>query len=408
RRSSPADMAFQQKPLSQVLPPLILGTATFNYQYNSDPSQIPCTDIVRRALEHGIVAFDTSPYYGPSEVLLGNALRTLTPPPTRDGYFLITKAGRIANNEFDYSPAWIRYSVCRSLERLNTPYLDLVYAHDVEFVSPAEVLEAVKEMRRMRDQGLIRYVGISGYPIEVLISLAEMVLEQTGEPLDAVMSYSHFCIQNSQLGREDILERLRRAGVECVLNASMLGMGLITTRGADNGPMGSWHPAPPRLREACHDLAEIARRSGDHLENIAIRWALENWARVGAPFGSVAHPQGLLSNARVGETGLPNRIGVSVMGVSTVEELEETWALWKSVLGLASRSDDNEARTRDRIERIVTEQMWPQLGAWKDYAWESGGERFTNLRQVKGVIPVDAIAQRWGLIPKQFLDNAKI
>ncbi|KAG6011881.1 hypothetical protein E4U54_007856 [Claviceps lovelessii] len=400
------------KPLSQVLPPLILGSATFNYQYN-DLAHLPCTDIIRRALELDIVAFDTSPYYGPSEILIGEALRKMTPPPARDGYFLCTKAGRITSNEFDYSPAWIRYSVCRSLERLSTPYLDLVYTHDVEFVSPAEVLEAVKELRRMRDQGLIRYVGISGYPIEVLLSLAEMILEQTGEPLDAVMSYSHFCIQNSQLGHADVLQRLRNAGVECVLNGSMLGMGLITTRGADNGPMASWHPAPPLLRETCHSLAEIARRSGERLEEVAIRWALENWIRVGAPFGSVAVPRSLGASARGKAAGAPPaRFGVSVMGVSNVDELEETWALWKSVAELANDAGDNAdnhaAGRRDRIERLVRQQMWPHLGPWKDYEWESGGPSFVNQRRTKGLVPVDAIADRYGLITNQFLDSAKM
>lgn len=398
----------QRKPLSHVLPPLILGTATFNAQYNDDPTRMPYTDIVRRALEHNIAAFDTSPYYGPSEVLLGDALRALTPPPSRDGYFLITKAGRIAGDEFDYSPAWIRYSVCRSLERLNSPYLDLVYTHDVEFVSPAEVLEAVKELRSLRDQGLIRYVGISGYPVEVLVSLAEMILEQTGEPLDAVMSYSHFCLQNGQLGNEDVLGRFRNAGVECVLNASMLGMGLITTRGVDRGPMASWHPAPPPLREACNNLAKIANKFDEHLEEVAIRWSLENWARTGASFGSTAYPPSIASEANVDEAGLPTRIGVSVMGVSQVAELDETWELWKSVVGLASGGDENAAQRRDKIARIVRDEMWPSLGSWKDYSWESGGESFTNMRQTKGVIPIDAIAQRWGLIPKKGLDNAKI
>jgi aryl-alcohol dehydrogenase-like predicted oxidoreductase len=390
------------------MPPLILGTATFNYQYNDDPARMPYTDIIRRALQHHITAFDTSPYYGPSEVLLGDALRTLTPPPSRDGYFLITKAGRIAGDEFDYSPAWIRYSVCRSLERLNTQYLDLVYAHDVEFVSPTEVLEAVKELRRLRDQGLVRYVGISGYPVEVLASLSEMILEQTGEPLDAVMSYSNFCIQSSRLGRSDMLDRFQKAGVECLPNASMLGMGLITTRGADNSPMASWHPAPPELRDACNSLALIASRCGEHLEEVAIRWALENWAHAGSRFGSVAYPQQLLSEVRMDEGGSPARIGISVMGVSNVDELEETWALWKSVAGLANHVDERAAKRKERINRIVTEQMWPKLGAWKDYSWQSGGEPYTNVRQAKGVVPIDAVSQRWGLIPKKYIDNAKI
>ncbi|KAG5950447.1 hypothetical protein E4U53_005043 [Claviceps sorghi] len=398
------------RPLSQVLPPLILGTGTFNYQFN-DPSRMPHVAIVRRALDRDVLAFDTSPYYGPSEVLLGEALRALTPPPARDGYFLITKAGRIAADEFDYSPAWIRYSVCRSLERLGTPYLDLVYAHDVEFVPPAQAVEAVGELRRMRDEGLVRYVGISGYPVEVLVSLAERVLEQTGEPLDAVMSYAHFCIQNDGLGRADVLRRLREAGVECVPNASMLGMGLLTTRGADDGPVSSWHPAPPQLREACRGLAEIATRSGARLEEVALRWALGNWARVGAPLGSSALPQSLRAGPgpRGGGAGAsPARMGVSVMGVSSVDELEQTWALWKGVVELANDAGDKAADGRDRTERLVREQMWPRLGPWKDYAWESGGPAFVNRRQTRGVVPADAIARRHGLSSTQLLDGAKM
>ncbi|KAF5024358.1 hypothetical protein F66182_3545 [Fusarium sp. NRRL 66182] len=380
-------MAVVRKPLCEVLPPLILGTATFNHQYHPDPAHMPYTDIVGRALAHNILGFDTSPYYGPSEILLGDALRRLTPPPPREGYFLVTKAGRIRGDEFDYSPAWVRYSVCRSLERLGTPYLDLVYMHDVEFVSAEEVLAAVTELRRLRDQGLIRYVGISGYPVDALASLASMILRETGEPLDAVLSYSHFCVQNGQLGNKALLSRFRDAGVGCLLNASMLGMGLLTTRGVDNSPMRSWHPAPEELRDLCATLSDIAQQEGEHLERVSIHWALDNWARAGAEFGTEVNPA---------DSG---RLGVSVMGVSSVEELEETWALWTSVVGLAG--DQGAARRKAKVERIVRERMWPALGKWKDYAWESGGPGFVNTRNVMdmGVVPRDETAERWQLIP---------
>lgn len=393
-------MRASQQPLSNVLPPLILGTATFNAQYNHDPTRLPYVDIVGRALEHGINAFDTSPYYGPSETLLGEALQKVTPPPAREAIFLVTKAGRIANDDFDYSPAWIRYSVCRSLERLGTQYLDLVYTHDCEFVSPAEVLEAIKELRRLRDQGLVRYVGISGYPVDVLASLAEMIYRETGEPLDAVLSYGNFSVQNTRLGRPENLQRFRAAGVECVLNASMLGMGLITTRGADNAPMASWHPAPPALRKACNDLALVAQSSGERLEEVAIRWALEDWAHIGAEFGTTAYGR-----------GGGNRVGASVMGVSSVAELDETWKLWKSVAGLASGMGWNRSdlQRRDKIGRVVRDGMWPRLGEWKDYAWESGGSSFVNTREKFGVIPKDEIAERWGLLrPSRAMDGPKL
>lgn len=402
-------MAIPRRPLSEILPPLILGTATFNTQYHVDPLQMPYGDIVRRALEHGVSAFDTSPYYGPSEVLLGNALRALTPPPSREGYMLITKAGRIAPREFDYSPAWIRYSVCRSLDRLSTPYLDLVYAHDVEFVSPAEVLAAIQELRLMRDQGLVRYVGISGYPVHLLATLAEMIREKTGEPLDAVLSYGHFCIQNSLLGQPSLIDRFGKAGVDCLLNASMLNMGLLTTRGVDNGPMAPWHPAPPALRQSCHGLAAVAERAGERLEEVAIRWALENWAVAGAPLGTTMFPSVLLSGLGLEREKLPARVGTSLMGVASVQELEETCRLWATVVsGLAGGNDEQMGQKSDKVARLVRDELWPLLGSWKDFEWESGGEAFVNTRQAKGVVPRDEVSERWKLGMQSTAESSRI
>jgi aryl-alcohol dehydrogenase-like predicted oxidoreductase len=183
---------------------------------------MPTTEIVHHALRSGIHAFDTSPYYGPAEELLGAALNTAYVQQNipRETYYILTKVGRIAASSFDYSAKWVRYSVGRSLQRLHTKYLDVVYCHDVEFVSPDEVLEAVKELRRIRDEeDSIRYVGISGYPLDVLCSLAERILRETGEPIDMVMSYSHYTLQNTRLLTQ-ALPRLKEAGVDVVPKGS--------------------------------------------------------------------------------------------------------------------------------------------------------------------------------------------
>lgn len=110
----------------------------------------------------------------------------------------MTKCGRYGPTQehFDYSPQTIRKSVQRSLSRLNTTYLDTVYLHDVEFVCsnppPAgthsvalsdkaaeyglapedegkifgegdqRVLNAVIELRKMKQEGLVRNIGITG------------------------------------------------------------------------------------------------------------------------------------------------------------------------------------------------------------------------------------------------------
>ncbi|ROT42865.1 Aldo/keto reductase, partial [Sodiomyces alkalinus F11] len=407
-------------PLSTVIPPLILGTATFNTQYHPSPDLDLSLPILRHALARGIRAIDTSPYYGPSERLIGAALRTLSseqspssPPrlPPRESLFLITKAGRIGPSTFDYSPAHIAHSVRRSCARLGTPYLDLVHCHDVEFVPATAVVSAVRELRRLRDsENLVRYIGISGYPLPVLAHLADLILRETGEPIDAVQSYSHFCLQNDRLAHHDVLRRFRDARVAVVTNASMLSMGLLTSRGADAGPQATWHPAPRPLRIACRDLADLASAEGEKLEDVALRWAMAAWARRGAEFGSSAPP--LPSGRR--------RVGVSVMGVTKPSELEETCRAWEDVIrDLDLRGDNSNNNNNnnnddddnnhpitpdsaflspedaavlaraDKMRRLADDQMRPALGEWHNYSWESSPPGFVNERRAFGVLPED-------------------
>ena len=321
-------------PLSAVLPPLIFGTGTFNYQFVANPYEMDANGLVQYALEHGIRAFDTSPYYGPSEMILGEALNTdlIRRNYSREDYFLITKCGRIAMDEFDYSPQWIRESVRRSLERLHTSYLDLVYCHDVEFVSEEEAVDAVKELRRIRDEeGTIKFVGISGYPVSVLSKLAKRVLQETGEPLDAVLSYANFNLQNTSLASHGIRE-LKEAGVDVVPNASPLCMGLLRREGVPTGGAGDWHPAPAELRAAVKRASEFCDDHDERIGVVALRWALENWAEVGASLGSRGDPASGIRRKRDSNEESGARLGVTVVGFTRKEELEKGLQIWRSIL----------------------------------------------------------------------------
>jgi len=113
----------------------------------------------------------------------------------------MTKCGRYGKNTFDYSPATVRESVKNSLCRLQTDYLDTVYLHDVEFVCTQEFpkasgnhitalttdamlyglteedkgrirgagdrkfLDAISELRKLQDEGLVKNIGISGMAV---------------------------------------------------------------------------------------------------------------------------------------------------------------------------------------------------------------------------------------------------
>ncbi|KAF2871878.1 L-galactose dehydrogenase (L-GalDH) [Massariosphaeria phaeospora] len=387
--------------LSSILPPLIFGTATFNTQYNSDPFTLDTTGLVTSALTHGIRAFDTSPYYGPSEQLLGDALATPFVRETfpRDSYMILTKVGRVAGDEFNYSREWVRQSIARSLARLHTNYLDLVYCHDVEFVTPAEVLEAVTELRRIRDEeGTIRYIGISGYPVDVLGDMAEMILRETGEPLNAVQSYAHFTLQNQTLASPRGIHRLRNAGVDVVPHGSPLAMGLLRRAGVPQGGMGDWHPASRALRAAVRTASAFCDQHGEKIEVIAIRFALENWISAGAPCGSNGDPASGLpwQHASNHDVGGGAKLGVSVIGVSRPDELEKAMLVWRSILdgleggeqtavqaGRWSRAWEW-SRNRRKAVAMLAEGVQEILGGWFDFEWPSPGEDFVGRRKSGG------------------------
>lgn len=395
-------------PLSALLPPLICGTATFNSQYNSDPYALPTTGIVHRALSLGVRAFDTSPYYGPAENLLGQALDTPFVHekfPRRD-YFLLTKVGRISGSEFDYAAPWVRQSVQNSLDRLRTKYLDVVYCHDVEFVSPKEVLAAVNELRKIRDEsGVVKYIGISGYPVETLCEIAEMILETTGEPLDIVMSYANFTLQNTRLSSV-ALSRLQAAGVSVVPNASVLGMGLLRRIGVPIGGQGDFHPSPKELRKAIQAASDWCDSQGDRIEKVAIRFALENWMRQGEPVGSRGDPASGIPWIREPIEQLnATKLGVSVMGVSNVDELEETMRVWRSILDGLENGEQTAVQsgrgTQDRLwslsrqkeVRELAKGVRIRLGSWVDYTWPSPSPGFNvNRRSTGSTIPPRVLA----------------
>ena len=369
-------MAPQLPGLSSCHPTLVYGAGTFNPRYNHDPESMSTTGLVHAALESGIRAFDTSPYYGPSEDLIGKALDTtfVKEHYPRNEYFLITKVGRYGSEEFDYSPGTVRASVERSLKRLRTEYLDVVYCHDVEFVSPEEVLEAVRELRRLREEGIIRYIGISGYPVSVLCEVAELILERTREPLSSVMSYANYTLQNRQL--LSYLDRLKAASVSVVPNASLLGMGLLRRDGPPIGDLGDWHPAPSDLRSVVEKASRYCDSIGEKLENLALHWSLETWRLQGAVLGSSANTP--ISENENGDPPEGGRMqGVSVIGVSTIEELNETMGIWRGIIDTSNGGGlQREAEVLERAKEVRR-----ILGKWADYAWASPQEGFVNRRQ---------------------------
>ncbi|HLN18211.1 MAG TPA: aldo/keto reductase [Acidimicrobiales bacterium] len=132
---------------------------------NLDPSEVD--RLLNGVLDAGINMIDTSPDYGASEEHIGRALSG-----RRDEYFLASKCGcpvgepvgeaGPAGREHVFTRANVRAGVEQSLSRMRTDHLDLVQFHMSP--SPATLAEddAVAELVALRDEGKIRFLGISG------------------------------------------------------------------------------------------------------------------------------------------------------------------------------------------------------------------------------------------------------
>ena len=158
--------------------------------------------VVTAAHADGCRSYDTAPHYGHglSEHRIGGALRALD----RDTITLSSKVGRLLHPDaaaprdqngyvqclpfsqtWDYSATGMRRSVLDSLQRLGLARLDSVFIHDcdagVHGAAYPQVLrqvldEALPELRRLQQEGLVRHVGLGVNDVQVCLDVLQFPL----------------------------------------------------------------------------------------------------------------------------------------------------------------------------------------------------------------------------------------
>src|SRR4051794_5957504 len=230
---------------------------------------------VRVALDLGMNFIDTSPFYGRgmSECLLGIALRDVP----RDQYLLGTKLGRYDRHHFDFSARRVAESVDVSLQRMGVEHLDIVLCHDIEFVEMSQIVEeTLPALRRIQEQGKVRFIGVSGYPMAIF----RYVLDRTD--LDVILSYNHYTLQNAMLA--DLVPYLESKGVG-IINAAPFSARLLT-----NAPLPPWHKATPEVRATCRRAAEHCASRGVDLAQLALQFSIAHEKMTTCVVGS-ANPE---------------------------------------------------------------------------------------------------------------------
>ncbi|WP_257288417.1 aldo/keto reductase [Endozoicomonas sp. SESOKO2] len=123
------------------------------------PDDREARELLKLAQSLGVNLLDTAPAYGNSEERLGALLKG-----QRDNWVICSKVGEEFENgesHFDFTPEHIRFSIERSLKRLNTDRIEMVLVHsngdDVNIIQQygcLEVLEALKKEGKILASGM--------------------------------------------------------------------------------------------------------------------------------------------------------------------------------------------------------------------------------------------------------------
>ena len=129
------------------------------------PTDTEVEQLLNGVLDLGINVIDTAPAYGISEERIGRHISH-----RREQFILSTKVGETFENgasTFDFAKAAIVHSIQRSLQRLRAEVLDFVFLHsDGHDLAILSQTDAVATLQSLRDQGLIRFLGMSGKTVE--------------------------------------------------------------------------------------------------------------------------------------------------------------------------------------------------------------------------------------------------
>lgn len=170
-----------------------------------------CTEVVKEALQLGYEHIDTAQAYS-NEREVGQGIKQSG--VARDKFFLTTK---IFPDDLKFEPEKLQAAARRSLENLDTDYVDLLLLHWPDKRVPlSETMPALCELQK---QGLTRHIGVSNFNIDYLIEAKKhadvpIVVNQVEfhpfikqSTLEAFLNNHHILLEAySPLARGDVFE----------------------------------------------------------------------------------------------------------------------------------------------------------------------------------------------------------
>jgi myo-inositol catabolism protein IolS len=332
-----------------------LGVGCWSFgggEYWGHQAQADADQVVRRAFELGITYFDTAEVYndGRSESSLGRAIRGIP----RDKIVIGTKV-----SPSNTAPETLPRHCEASLKRLGTEYIDLYMVHwpitlhavshfAEEAIALPSVEQAFEALRKLREQGKVRYIGVSNFAAPRLSEVLE-----TGTAI-AVDQLPYSLVARAI--EYEILPLCRQLGVG-VMGYMPLWQGLLTDRynGLDELPV--WRRRTRQFDARKNELARhdgpgaeeetwqavlavrgIARELGLKTSELALRWALAGSGMSCVLAGARSRKQ-LEANAAAAVEKLPEEVA---------QRLNEATEALKAKLGPSFDYYESTANDRTR------------------------------------------------------------
>lgn len=293
--------------------PLALGTMALGSEVPDGEALL----VMERALEHGMVFFDTADVYpaprttepaGRTEQLIGDVIKG-----RRDQVVIATKCGNRmsgALNDVGGSRKHVIESCEASLRRLGTDRVDVFYLHRPDLEAPLD--EALEAVDRLVQDGKVLYLGLSNFaPWQVALAMETIA----GSRLSKIT-----VLQD----RYNLVHRVNERDIHPLARAS--GYGMLAYNPLAGGILVGRHKrgeAPPetgrfsigiyqeryltsQVFDVAEAVAEIAADEGLSAVQVALAWVMSKPGVI--PLVGPITPEQVESNVAAASVRLPDEV----------------------------------------------------------------------------------------------------
>jgi len=265
---------------------MTIGTKNANAWGMSTATEEESIALLNRFKQVGGNFIDTANIYGDSELVLGRWLAT----QQREDWVIATKVAipvGTAPNDGGLGRKHIKASIDRSLQRLQTSYIDIYQAHSWDPTTPLQ--ETLRTFDELVRSGKVHYIGLSNFNGWQLQKAIDLTQQLNLAPIVSLQPQYHLLCRSTEW---ELLPVCKNEGL-AVLPWSPLAGGWLAgrykkaqplpegTRAAWSEKVGwkatsSTHLANESTWRVVETVEKIAQETGHSMAQVSLRWLMQN------------------------------------------------------------------------------------------------------------------------------------